>query len=275
MLCWQQGSDAAPLRMPIAVGADHAIALGAEVACVSYYPASAYCWRRGATIWEGTPIAGGRDFIERVFAGPEETCTTSSAGRELECWDERRAPIPFADVEGPWGEGRGLASRILRTAIAETLTEESAKRLREDLGELLGARSSSAEELWAAYRLLAGSEAGARTLLAAASGGASRLPREALFTALRQELASLREREAAAGRDAASTSRDAAENCATLRARFIALSPRKVESPSSSALQRSARTNCAAGAVALHVGKLSDRTGPCRVLRTTRLTSGR
>lgn len=95
--------------------------------------------------------------------------------------------------EGPWGAGVAFASRALRLAFGQTLSESSAARLRADLGELLAARSSSVEELWAAYALLRGSEAGARALLAAASAP-GRLPREALFTALRQELAAHRER---------------------------------------------------------------------------------
>lgn len=99
----------------------------------------------------------------------------------------------LVETEGPWGEGRALASRAVREALAQTLDGDAATRLRFELGELLSARSSTGEELWASYRLLAGQEAGARTLLAAA-GAASRLPREALFTALRHELAALADR---------------------------------------------------------------------------------
>lgn len=110
-------------------------------------------------------------------------------------WSERYVAAGLVDTaEGPWGEGLVLASTAIRRALGETLAEGPRARLRKELGELLAARSSTAEELWAAYELQRGSEAGAQTLIAAARSS-SRLPREPLFTALRQELASLRERE--------------------------------------------------------------------------------
>lgn len=109
-------------------------------------------------------------------------------------WDRRYVEAGLlVEAEGPWGEGRSLPSRAMRAAFAETLTVDGGRQLRQTLGELLSARASTAEEKWAAYLLLAGEEAGARTLLQAAAG-AARLPREALFTALRNELACLRER---------------------------------------------------------------------------------
>ncbi len=95
--------------------------------------------------------------------------------------------------EGPWGAGVAFASRAFQFAFQQTVATPSADRLRDDLGELLAARSSSVEELWAAYELLRASEPGARTLLAAAATP-GKLPREELFTALRQELAAHRDR---------------------------------------------------------------------------------
>jgi tetratricopeptide (TPR) repeat protein len=107
--------------------------------------------------------------------------------------DPFRAAGLVVDSEGPWGEGLAFASPALRAAFSDTLRGEAAALLRAGLGELLAARSSSTDELWAAYVLLRGSEAGARTLLAAAATPA-KIPREQLFTALRFELAALRDR---------------------------------------------------------------------------------
>ena len=99
----------------------------------------------------------------------------------------------FVDSEGPWGGGLSFASLALRTAFSDTVRPDAAATLRGGLGELLAARSSSIDELWAAYELLRGTEAGARTLLTV-SASAAKIPREQLFTALRLELAALRER---------------------------------------------------------------------------------
>lgn len=109
-------------------------------------------------------------------------------------WEEpfREAGL-VVDGEGPWGEGVAFASLALRMAFSDTLRSDAAATLRAGLGELLAARSSSVDELWAAYELLRGSEAGARALLAATAAPA-KIPREQLFTALRQELAALRDR---------------------------------------------------------------------------------
>ena len=107
--------------------------------------------------------------------------------------DPFRAAGLVVDGEGPWGEGIAFASLALRMAFSDTLRGEASEKLRGGLGELLAARSSSVDELWAAYELLRGSEPGARTLLAAAAAPA-KIPREQLFTALRQELAALRDR---------------------------------------------------------------------------------
>jgi len=96
-------------------------------------------------------------------------------------------------ASGPWGEGLQLAIPAVARALGEALPESSARRAREALGELLAARSSTAEELWSAWPLLAGTDEGARTLLAVtrSRGGA---PRDEQFSALRSELATLSER---------------------------------------------------------------------------------
>ncbi len=94
---------------------------------------------------------------------------------------------------GPWGSGLALAIPAIGRALAIALPEETVPRAREALGELLAARSASSEELWKAWPMLAGTEEGARTALAAARvrGGASR---EEQFSALRSELAAAAER---------------------------------------------------------------------------------
>lgn len=117
-------------------------------------------------------------------------------------WEEpfREAGL-LVDADGPWGEGLTFASLALRSAFSDTLRPEAAAILRSGLGELLAARSSSVDELWAAYDLLRGTEPGARALLAAAAA-AAKIPREQLFTALRHELAALRDRSDPSGKPA-------------------------------------------------------------------------
>ena len=131
-----------------------------------------------------------------VPAGELRSAALALGGKDL----PRQWAEPFLDAglvvdgEGPWGEGLAFASLALRMAFSDTLRSDAAATLRAGLGELLAARSSAVEELWAAYELLRGSEAGARTLLAAAATP-TKIPREQLFTALRLELAALRDRE--------------------------------------------------------------------------------
>jgi hypothetical protein len=87
-----------------------------------------------------------------------------------------------------------LAQPAHALALAGAVEPGTAAEIRRTLGEMLGARSGTAEELWGAWPLLAGSDEGARTLLAAAAAASARLPREELFAALRDELASAGER---------------------------------------------------------------------------------
>lgn len=130
-----------------------------------------------------------------VPAGELRSAALALGGEDLpRQWEEPfRAAGLVVDGEGPWGEGLAFASLALRMAFSDTLRSDAAAILRSGLGELLAARSSSVDELWAAYELLRGSEPGARALLAAAATPA-KIPREQLFTALRQELAALRDR---------------------------------------------------------------------------------
>ncbi|MEO7794395.1 MAG: tetratricopeptide repeat protein, partial [Thermoanaerobaculia bacterium] len=130
-----------------------------------------------------------------VPAGELRSAALALGGTGLERdWEKPfRAAFLVVDSEGPWGEGLTFASIALRTAFSDTLRGDASATLRATLGELLAARSSSVDELWASYELLRGSEAGARALLAAA-GAPAKIPREQLFTALRQELAALRDR---------------------------------------------------------------------------------
>jgi tetratricopeptide (TPR) repeat protein len=94
---------------------------------------------------------------------------------------------------GPWGEGLRPASPATAQALVAALPEATAARARLALGELLAARSGTAVELWAAWPLVAGTDDGARAVLAAvrARGGAGR---DDQFAALRSELATLADR---------------------------------------------------------------------------------
>lgn len=95
-------------------------------------------------------------------------------------------------VPGPWGDGLRPALPPLALALADALPEEVEVRAARALGELLAARSNSAEELWRAWPLLSGSTEGARTALAAARARGG-VPRDEQFAALRLELAALAE----------------------------------------------------------------------------------
>ncbi len=96
--------------------------------------------------------------------------------------------------EGPWGDGIAHAWPAVALALAGALEPEAAAAARRTLGELLAARSATAEESWGAWPLLAGSVDGASAVLAAAAAPSARIPRERLYTALRDELASACER---------------------------------------------------------------------------------
>ena len=110
--------------------------------------------------------------------------------------DWHRASLRLGLVEtasGPWGDGLRHAIPPFAHALAEALPEDGAARASRALGELLAARSSSAEELWSAWPLVSGSDEGARTALAAARARGG-VPRDEQFAALRSELAALAER---------------------------------------------------------------------------------
>lgn len=96
--------------------------------------------------------------------------------------------------EGPWGDGLEHAWPAVALALAGALEPETAAAARRTLGELLAARSATAEESWGAWPLLAGSQDGAQAVLAAATAPSAQIPRESLYTALRDELASACER---------------------------------------------------------------------------------
>ena len=98
--------------------------------------------------------------------------------------------------EGPWGIGLVHAWPAVALALAGALDPETAAAAGRTLGELLAARSSTPEEAWGAWPLLAGSDDGARAALDASAVGGGRIPREALYAALRDELASAGERAA-------------------------------------------------------------------------------
>jgi tetratricopeptide (TPR) repeat protein len=109
-------------------------------------------------------------------------------------WSDAYVAAGMVEVAlGPWGDGLRPRMPAITQALVAALTEESVQRSRATLGELLAARSGSAEELWQSWPLVAGTDEGARTALAAVKtrGGSTR---EDQFTALRSELASLAER---------------------------------------------------------------------------------
>ncbi len=109
-------------------------------------------------------------------------------------WSDAYVAAGMVEVAlGPWGDGLRPRMPAITQALVAALTEESVLRARATLGELLAARSGSAEELWQSWPLVAGTDEGARTALAAVKsrGGSTR---EEQFTALRSELASLAER---------------------------------------------------------------------------------
>jgi tetratricopeptide (TPR) repeat protein len=110
-------------------------------------------------------------------------------------WEVPALAAGFLEVrDGPWGEGLVLVEPVDGLALAGALDPADATTLRRALGELLAARSSTAEELWGAWPLLAGTDEGARTLLAATAAPGARMPRDEVFASLRDELASLGER---------------------------------------------------------------------------------
>lgn len=101
----------------------------------------------------------------------------------------------LARREGPWGEGLVHLWPAVEQSLGAALPEPEAGAARRTLGELLAARSVRAEELWGAWPLVAGDDEGTRVLLAAAEAPPSpKLPREALFGALRAEIAAVSER---------------------------------------------------------------------------------
>jgi tetratricopeptide (TPR) repeat protein len=109
-------------------------------------------------------------------------------------WSDRFLAAELVESAlGPWGEGLRPRVPAVSRSLAAALTEESVQRARATLGELLAARSGSSEELWQSWRLVAGTEEGARTALAAVRGRGP-TGREEQFTALRSELAALAER---------------------------------------------------------------------------------
>lgn len=120
----------------------------------------------------------------------------AGAPQPPEGWDRRWLDAGLlVEREGPWGEGLAHAIPAVELALGAGLPEEVASATRRTLGELLAARSSTVEEIWGSWPLLDGTEEGARQLIAAAQAPASSaVPREALFSALRSELAATGER---------------------------------------------------------------------------------
>ncbi len=119
----------------------------------------------------------------------------AGAGAPAPGWEERAVAAGLlARCDGPWGAGLAHAWPAVALALAGALEPDSAAAARRTLGELLAARSGTAEESWGAWPLLAGSEEGARALLAAAVAPQAQVPRDQLYAALRDELASACER---------------------------------------------------------------------------------
>ncbi|HSM13831.1 MAG TPA: tetratricopeptide repeat protein [Thermoanaerobaculia bacterium] len=133
--------------------------------------------------------------VESTVPAPELRAAAGALGEELVAdWEARLTAAGLVEPAlGPWGEGLRSSHPALARALAFDLPEELRRRSRVALGELLAARSGSAEELWRAWPLLAGSDEGVRTALAAARGRGG-LEDAGRFEALRSELEALRER---------------------------------------------------------------------------------
>lgn len=134
---------------------------------------------------------------DAIPAGELGAATFAAGGAPLEPgWEEGALAAGLLERrEGPWGVGLAHVWPAMALALAGALDPDAAAGARRTLGELLAARSSTPEEAWGAWPLLAGSDDGARAALAAAAAG-GRIPREELYAALRDELASAGERAA-------------------------------------------------------------------------------
>jgi len=125
------------------------------------------------------------------IAVPSEAIET---GADRSWVDIYRAAGWVVDEPSPWGPGVRLGYQAVRAALRHSLTPPAAQRLRQDLGHLLLGRGDSVEARWSATQLLAGTEEGARSLIAIASP----LPPEALrgdvYAALDREIETVRQR---------------------------------------------------------------------------------
>lgn len=134
---------------------------------------------------------------ETAVPGAELRAAAFAAGAPTppEGWEKRwLAAGLLVEREGPWGGGLAHACPAVELALGAGLGDGLAASARRTLGELLAARSSTVEELWGAWPLVAGGSDGARILVAAAQAPPSpSVPREELFAALRSELAAVGE----------------------------------------------------------------------------------
>jgi tetratricopeptide (TPR) repeat protein len=103
----------------------------------------------------------------------------------------------LAETDSPWGAGVYLRYPALAAALASTLPDGEAPRVRQLLGELLAGRSEDAAGRWHRYRLLAGSPEAVELALRLARDpglGAAGIGDRELLEALDAERAALRGR---------------------------------------------------------------------------------
>ncbi|HEX2657640.1 MAG TPA: hypothetical protein VHU40_05185, partial [Polyangia bacterium] len=99
--CWQGASDVRKLRVPIASAIPAALRLGERIACITFqFGREIRCWKRGATIWDGTPLPERHTGVSEAFVGAKEACTIAWLGEHMECWDESNVAIPHV-AEAP------------------------------------------------------------------------------------------------------------------------------------------------------------------------------
>ena len=149
-----------------------------------------------ARLGDPTPLRYLALASDAVPAAELGAATFAAGGATLEPgWEERAVAAGLLERrDGPWGSGLCHAWPAVSLALAGALEPAAAAEAKRTLGELLAARSSTAEESWGAWPLLAGTDDGARAALAAAGAAGTRIARDELYAALRDELASAGER---------------------------------------------------------------------------------
>jgi len=125
---------------------------------------------------------------ERAVPASHLELAAASFGAELpDRWQERFLDAHWlAEEPSSWGPGLAFACPAYGRALADTLTEDAARKLRQVLGEVLSREVRDAADTWQTYRLLARSPQALPTLLQVAQAPAG-VDREELYTALLEE----------------------------------------------------------------------------------------